>query len=178
MKAYRKLKLEKSNTDVHDILLVAYCMSPFRDYESFLRIKGSLNEDDIHLILEHYFSKFVLYELPLGIFSFKDISEVDNTKGDRPGTIQLEYDEVSMKTKPVSKHFTGARSTIGTLRFDKESFFNTILRFEPYWDYKPHHHAYTSEKVLNLSTINKTPLKCNILVVSVVKLLREPILFS
>ena len=45
--------------------------------------------------------------------------------------------------------------TFGTLRFDKKSFFHTIVKFEPYWDYKPTNAVYsdspgvyTSEKSL------------------------------
>ena len=75
--------------------------------------------------------------------------------------------------------------TFGTLRCDEKSFLNTLLGFTPFWDYKPTNtiHAdspavYTSDKILNLSTINKIHLKCDIIDGSVVNGVREPILFS
>ena len=59
------------------------------------------------------------------------------------------------------------------------------MGFTPYSDYKPTNavHAdslgvYNSEKKLNLSTINKIPLKCDVIDGSVVNGIREPILFS
>ena len=43
----------------------------------------------------------------------------------------------------------------GTLRFDKKSFFHTLLGFDPHWDYKPTNvihtdspGVYTSDKVV------------------------------
>ena len=77
-------------------------------------------------------------------------------------------------------------STFGTLRFDKKSFFHTILKFEPYWDYKPTNaiHAdspgvYTSDKIiLNINTLNKIHLKCDCIDGSIQDGLRQPILFS
>ena len=67
----------------------------------------------------------------------------------------------------------------------KNPFFNTIVGFVPYWDYKPTNAihadspgAYTSEKCLNLSTIDKIHLKCDATDGSVIKRIREPILFS
>ena len=87
-----------------------------------------------------------------------------------------------MKTKPISPRF---RSTFGMLRFDKESFFHTIIKFEPYWDYKPTNaiHAdspgvYTSDKILNLGTIDEMQLKCDCVDGSVINGMRESILFS
>ena len=87
-----------------------------------------------------------------------------------------------MKTRPILTNFG---STFGILRFDKKSFFSTLLRFIPYWDYKPTNafHAdspgfYTSEKILNLNTIKKIHLKCDIIDGSVVSGLRQPILLS
>ena len=73
--------------------------------------------------------------------------------------------------------------TFGTLRFDEKSFFNTLLGFAPYWDYKPNAihadspGAYTSEKKLNLSAIDKIHLKCNCFDGSVQNGVRQPILF-
>ena len=77
-----------------------------------------------------------------------------------------------------------------TLRFDKTSFFHTILGFTPYWDYKPTNPSfstpgaytsgiYTSDKIiLNLNTINKIHLKCDCIDGSIQDGVRQPILFS
>ena len=73
----------------------------------------------------------------------------------------------------------------GTLRFDKKSFFHTLLKFELYWDYKPTNAidsdspgVYTSEKILNLSLIVKFHLKCVVINGSFQDGVRQPILFS
>ena len=87
-----------------------------------------------------------------------------------------------MKTKLIFIRFGGI---FGTLTIDERSFFITLLGFTPYWDYKPTNaiHAdkprvYSSEKILNLSTIDKNHLKCDYIDGSVVNGLRQPILFS
>ena len=77
-------------------------------------------------------------------------------------------------------------SKFGTLRFDEKWFFYTLLGFEPYWDYKPTNAfnsksdgVYTSDKViLNLNTINKIHLNCDIINGSIQDGVRQPILFS
>ena len=76
--------------------------------------------------------------------------------------------------------------TFGTLGFDEKSFFHTILDFDPYWDYKPTNaiHAdspgvHTSDKIiLNINTINKIHLKCNVIYGSVIDGSRQPMLYS
>ena len=62
-------------------------------------------------------------------------------------------------------------------------FFNTLLGFTPYWDYKPtnaiHEDSpgvYTSDKILNLCTIGKNHLKCDIIDRSILDGCRHPIL--
>ena len=52
-----------------------YVGSPFRDFESYLRIVVCLDEDDIQLILQQYNSLFITYELSSGIYTFEDFSE-------------------------------------------------------------------------------------------------------
>ena len=42
----------------------------------------------------------------------------------------------------------------------KDLFFHTLLGFTPYWDYKPSG-VYTSDKTLNINTINKSLLECD-----------------
>ena len=69
------------------------------------------------------------------------------------------------------------RSGIIAIRFDEKSFFSTILGFTPGWDYK-HYNQYLSQKIVNLSSTNKIPLKCDCIDGSVVDGIRQPILFS
>ena len=75
IKAYRKLHLENLSTDGYIIILMYYARSPFRDFESFLRMTGDLNDDDIQLILKRYVSHFVTYQIPPGIYTIKELSD-------------------------------------------------------------------------------------------------------
>ena len=59
--------------------------------------------------------------------------------------IDIEYDDITMKTKLVVK------SGIIAIRFDEKSFFSTVLGFTSGWDYK-HYNEYTSQKNLNLGS--------------------------
>ena len=75
--------------------------------------------------------------------------------------------------------------TFGTLEFDEKTFFKTLLRFTPYWDNK-HTNAiqvdspgvYTSEKLINMSTLTKYFSKCDVIDGSVVNGFRQPLLYS
>ena len=166
--------------------LLGYARALFRDFESYLRIVLGLDQDDIQLILKEYTEKFIAYQLSPGIHTIEDISKSVYTMGDRDGTLQIENDDNddddSVKTKLISTRFG---STFGTLRFDKKSFFHTLLGFAPYWDYKPTNpiHAdspgvYTNDKFSNLNAIIKNHLKCDVVDGSLVNRLRQPILFS
>ena len=115
--AYKKLETGKRRTDGYYMFLMGYARSPFRDFESYLRIVVGLDEDDIQLILKQYNSNFVTYEKLPGIYSVKDISEVVYTMGDHEGTLKIEYNDIHMKTKPILKRFGG---TFGTLRLDEK----------------------------------------------------------
>ena len=102
--------------------------------------------------------------------------------GDHKGTLQIEYDGLNKKPKPILTRFG---STFATLIFDEKSFFNTLLRFTTYWDYKPtnSNHAdspgvSTSEKTINLSIKNKVHLKSDVIHGSIQDGVRQPILFS
>ena len=71
------------------------------------------------------------------------------------------------------------------IKIDEKPFFISSLGFSPYWDYKPTNafHSdspgkYTSDELLNLSTINKIHLKCDGIDGSIVDGIQEPILFS
>ena len=184
---YYKLSREKMNTDGYMVLLLGYARSLFRDFESYLRIVVGLDEEDIQLILKEYNSHFITYELTPGIYTIQDISDAIQTFSGHKETIQLEYDDISMKTKIILKFKNNEKGlfALGTLRFDERSFFHTLLGFEPYWDYKPTNSnrdgipgVYTSNKILNLSSKNKIHLKCDCIDGSIQDGLRQPILFS
>ena len=160
------------------LVLLAYARSPFRDFEIYLRIVVRFDEEDVQLILKEYNSHFITYELPPGIYSIQNILDTIHTFSGHMGTIQIEYDDISMKSKIIIKYIDDQNiSVLGTLRFDKRSFFHTLLGFIPYWDYKSPG-VYTSDKILNLSTTNKIHLKCDVIDGSVVNGIRQPILYS
>ena len=102
---------------------MGYARSPFRDFESYLRLVVGLDEDDIQLILNKYNSSFVTYDTSPGIYSIKDISEAAYTMGDHEGTLQIEHDHIKKKTKPI---FTRFGETFGTLKFNEKSFFKIL----------------------------------------------------
>ena len=52
IQGYKKLISEKSSTDGYNLFLMAYARSPFRVFESYLRIVVGLDENDIQLILK------------------------------------------------------------------------------------------------------------------------------
>ena len=175
---YIKLSTEKRNNDGYMILLYGYTRSRFRDFESYLRIVIGLDEKDIQLILKEYNSHFITYELPPGIYSIQDISDTIYNFTINKESIQVEYDDICMKTKIILKYFGNRKKfVLGTLRFDQTSFFHTLLGFTPYWDYKPSN-VYTSDKILNLNSVNKIHLKCDIIDGSVINGVRQPILYS
>ena len=160
------------------MILLAYAKSPIRDFETYLRIVVRLDEEDIQLILEEYISHFITYELPPGIYSIQDILDTIHTFSGHMETIQIEYDDISMKSRIILKCIDQQEMlALGTLRFDKRSFFHTLLGFIPYWDYKSPG-VYTSDKILNLNTRNKIHLKCDVIDGSVVDGVRQPILYS
>ena len=180
---YWKLRSDKSKHVGYTILLTGYANSSFRDFESYLRIIIGLEEDDIHLILKQNNEKFLTYELDPGNYTIEDIQKVVYPLGDHEGTLKIEYDDLNKKVKLILTRFG---ETFETLRFDKKSFFHTLLGFTPYWDYKPTNdiHAdapgvYTSDKIIsNLNTIDKIHLKCDIIDGSIQDGFRQPILFS
>ena len=175
---YIKLSTEKKNRDGYMILLLGYSRSLFRDFESYLRIVVGLLEEDIQLILKEYNSHFITYELTPGIYSIQDISDTIHTFSGHIETIQIEYDDISMKTKIILKYIGGRKMFVsGKLSFDERSFFHTLLDFTPYWDYKPSG-VYTNDKLLNLNTVNKIHLKCDCIDGSIQNGLRNPTLFT
>ena len=184
---YIKLSNEKKNSDGYMILLLGYSASPFRDFENYLRLVIGLDEKDIQLILKEYNSHFITYELTPGIYTIQDISDAIQTFSGHQETIQLEYDDISMRTT-ITLKFKNEKTmfALGTLRFDKQYFFHTLLGFSPYWDYKPDNSnhvlipcVYPSDKIiLNLNTIDKVHLKCDCIDGSIQDGVRQPILVS
>ena len=87
---------------------------------------------------------------------------------------------IVLKFKNEKKKFA-----LGTLRFDRQSFFQTLLGFLPYWDYKPNNSnhvlnpgVYPSDKIyLNLNTVDKIHFKCDCIDGSIQDGVRQPILF-
>ena len=162
---------------------MGYATSPFRDFESYLRIVIGLEEEYIRLILKQYNLKFVTDELEPGKYTIGDIQISVDPLGDHEGTLQIEYDDINKKVKLILTRFG---STFGTLRFDEKSFFHTILGFTPYWDYKPTNAIFvdapgvdTSDKIiLILNTIKKIHLKCDCIDGSIQDGVRQPILFN
>ena len=120
---YRKLRSDKSSHDGYFILLTAYARSPFRDFESYLRIVIGLEEDNIRLILKQYNEKFITYELDPGNYTIEDLKKAVHSLGDHEGALQIEYDDLDKK---VNFFLTPFDESFGTLRFDEKSFFHTL----------------------------------------------------
>ena len=87
---YWKFKSEKSSTEGYIVLLKGYARSPFRDFESYLRIVVGLNEDDIRLILKQCNANFVTYELEPANYTIEDIQTAVYPPGDHEGSLQFE----------------------------------------------------------------------------------------
>ena len=117
---YWKLRLHKTSHDGYIILLMGYASSPFRDFESYVRIVVGLEEDKIQLILKQYNEKFITYELDPGNYTIEDLKKTVYPLGDHEGTLQIEYDELNKKVKLNLIRFG---ETFGALRFDKNRFF-------------------------------------------------------
>ena len=150
VQAYKKLRSKDSSPDGYKMLLLGYARSPFRDFECYLRNVVALDEDDIQLFLKQYNEKISTYEFSSGNYTFEVFLDAVYTVGAHEGTLQIEYDDVIKKRKPILTRF---QSTFGTLRFIEKCFLRLLLKFAPYEDYKPTNaiHAdspgvYSSEK--------------------------------
>ena len=107
------------------------------------------------MILKESNSHFITYELSPGIYTIQDISDDVHTFSGHSDIIETEYDDFSMKTEYILKYKDSRKNFgLGILRFDKKSFFHTLLGHDPYWDYKTPG-VYTSDKILNLNTTKK-----------------------
>ena len=157
-----KVQVTKRMEDVGYMnILSGYPRSVFQDFESYLRTETDLIEDDIRLVLDKYNSSFVTYEIHPGIYTFKDLSEftfniLPPQYPEASNKIVVEFDDINMKTKLV------VNSGIIAVKFDEQSFFNSVLGFTPGLDYK-HYSKYTSQKVVNLGSTNKKHLKCDVI---------------
>ena len=109
--------MEKSSTDGYIILLMGFARSPIRVFESYLRIVVSLDEEDIELKLKQQNSNFVTYEILPGVYSFEVISKAVYTMRDLDGTLQIQYDDVTMKTKPILVEILGRWDLMQNLFF-------------------------------------------------------------
>ena len=125
-KTYWKLRSEKSSTDGYNILLMDYAATPFRDFESYLRIHVGLDEDNIRLILKQYNEKFVTYELEPGYYTIEDLQRAVYPLYNHEGTLQIEYDDINKKVKLILDCFG---LNLRTLRFDKNIVFSYNIRF-------------------------------------------------
>ena len=121
-KEYREQVTKRMRDDKYMRISAIYVNSIFQDFKSFLRTEVDLVEDDIRLVLDENNSSFITYEKELGIYTFKDISEVrfNIFQSEYPGpsnVIDIEFDNITMKTKLV------VRSSIIAIRFDEKSLF-------------------------------------------------------
>ena len=99
---------------------MGFARSPFRDFESYLRIVIGLEKDEIQLILKQYNEKFTTYELDPGNYTIEDLQKAVYPLGDYEGTLQIEYDGLNKKVKLFLTRFG---STFGTLNLIKNRFF-------------------------------------------------------
>ena len=160
-------------------ILAGSIRSTFQDFESCLRTKFDLFEDDIRLVLDKKNSSFITFELTPGIYTFKDFSEAlfNLLQPEYPrhsNVIDIEFDDIVREIKLV---VSDGMDGIIAIRFDGKSFSSTILGLNPHWDYK-HYNEDMSQKIVNLSSTNKKHLKCDVFVGSVINGLRQPILYS
>ena len=84
---------------------MGYARSPIRVFENYLRIVVGLDEDDFQLILKQNNSSFITYETSPGKYANKDVSETVYTKSDHDGTLQIEYDDISINKKLILTRF-------------------------------------------------------------------------
>ena len=117
---YWKLRNHKTSHDGYIILLMGYARSPFRDFESYLRIVVGFEEKDDQLILKQYNEKFITYELDPGNYTIEDLKKAVYPLGDHKGTLQIEYNDLNKKVRLILTRFG---ETFGTLNLTKNRFF-------------------------------------------------------
>ena len=72
---YREQVTKRMKDEQYMNILSISSSSVFQGFESFLRTRIDLVEDDVKLVLDEYKSSFITYELDPGIYTFEDISE-------------------------------------------------------------------------------------------------------
>ena len=80
---------------------MGYARSPYRDFESYLRVVVGLEEDNIRLILNQYSENFITYELDPGNYTIEDLQEAVYPLGDHENTLQIKYDDINKKIKLI-----------------------------------------------------------------------------
>ena len=175
IKENREQVTKRMKDDKYKHIVAIYLNSMFQDFQIFLRTDVDLVEDDIRLVLDEYKSNYFIYKLQPGINNFERISEaflkiLQPEYDGYHNTIDIEFDDITMKTKLV------AIPGIIDKRYDENSFFNTILGFNPFWDFK-HYNEYFCQKK-NICSTNKIHLKCDVIDGSVANGLRQPLSYS
>ena len=100
------------------------CYIKFSRFRELFEIVVVLDEEDIQLILKQHNSHFVTYELTPGIYTIQDISDTIHTFSGHSEIIEIEYDDITMKTKIFLKYKGGQDNFgLGTLRIDEKSFY-------------------------------------------------------
>ena len=156
---YREQVTKRMKDDGCRRFLAIYVCSILQDFETFLRTKVDLVEDDIRLVLDENILGVITYQIESGKYTFKDISEA-LFKILQPeyelfnNSVDIKFHEFTMKTKLVVR--------LGSMAiwFDGKPFFSAVLGFNHGWDYK-HYNEYISQIIVNLSTTNKIHLKCD-----------------
>ena len=69
---------------------MGFARSPFRDFESYLRIVVGLDENDIRLNLKQYNANFVTYKLEPVNYAIEDLEEAVYPLSDHEGPLQIE----------------------------------------------------------------------------------------
>ena len=96
--------------DGYATLLLGYAHSAFQHFDRFIRTELSLPEDHLQMTWKKYNSKFIVFTLPAGIYTFEGlsltlrvpsemVSEDDLAKRSRNSSIQSEIDDLKMETK-------------------------------------------------------------------------------
>ena len=119
------MRLEKSNTDGYIVVLLGFARSPFRGFESYLRIVVGLDEDDIQLTLKQNKSNFITYELSPGTCTIKVFQRLFTQ-----WVIMKNLYKLNMMILVCEQIFLNSFWwNFGALSFDETSFFKTFFGF-------------------------------------------------
>ena len=105
-----------------------------QNFESYVRTKVYLAEDDFELTFEKHNSFFVIYEVALAFTHRRTFRIPSAHRHIESFGFQLDYDDFGMKTKL----YPGQLSRIVVaLRFVEKFYSNILSSFTPYWASKP-----------------------------------------